>query len=110
MKKERLFKEAIVGNFMCKTRIDFILCTRNIEGFIGSIKYEESSLSDHKPIFMQVDWSFCEKRAGGNGFLNTEILKNEHYVLSISFPVAQMVEHGASNAKIMGSIPRESKS
>ncbi len=25
-------------------------------------------------------------------------------------PVAQMVEHGASNAKIMGSIPRESKS
>ncbi len=28
----------------------------------------------------------------------------------ISFPVAQLVEHGASNAKIMGSIPRESKS
>ncbi len=28
----------------------------------------------------------------------------------ICFPVAQMVEHGASNAKIMGSIPRESKS
>ncbi len=27
-----------------------------------------------------------------------------------SFPVAQMVEHGISNAKIMGSIPRESKS
>ncbi len=26
------------------------------------------------------------------------------------FPVAQMVEHGASNAKIKGSIPRESKS
>ncbi len=24
-----------------------------------------------------------------------------------SFPVAQLVEHGASNAKIMGSIPRE---
>ncbi len=29
---------------------------------------------------------------------------------NIYFPVAQMVEHGASNAKIMGSIPRESKS
>ncbi len=26
------------------------------------------------------------------------------------FPVAQLVEHGASNAKIMGSIPSESKS
>ncbi len=30
--------------------------------------------------------------------------------LYFGFPVAQMVEHGASNAKIMGSIPRESKS
>ncbi len=29
---------------------------------------------------------------------------------STSFPVAQVVEHGASNAKIMGLIPRESKS
>ncbi len=28
----------------------------------------------------------------------------------LHFPVAQIVEHGASNAKIMGSIPRESKS
>ncbi len=28
----------------------------------------------------------------------------------LGFPVAQMVEHGASNAKIMGSVPRESKS
>ncbi len=28
----------------------------------------------------------------------------------VGFLVAQMVEHGASNAKIMGSIPRESKS
>ncbi len=26
-----------------------------------------------------------------------------------SFPVAQMVEHGASNAKIMGSIPRKAR-
>ncbi len=30
--------------------------------------------------------------------------------LYTGFPVAQIVEHGASNAKIMGSIPRESKS
>ncbi len=28
----------------------------------------------------------------------------------ICFPVAQLVEHGVSNANIMGSIPRESKS
>ncbi len=31
-------------------------------------------------------------------------------ILMLDFPVAQIVEHGASNAKIMGSIPRESKS
>ncbi len=30
--------------------------------------------------------------------------------LAWNFPLAQMVEHGTSNAKIMGSIPRESKS
>ncbi len=28
----------------------------------------------------------------------------------MSFPVAQLVEHDVSNATIMGSIPRESKS
>ncbi len=33
-----------------------------------------------------------------------------HEFDEICFPVAQMVEHGASNAKIMGSIPRENKS
>ncbi len=29
--------------------------------------------------------------------------------VTMQFPVAQLVEHGVSNAKIMGSIPRESK-
>ncbi len=33
-----------------------------------------------------------------------------HKYIQLSFPVAQLVEHGISNAKIMGSIPRESKS
>ncbi len=33
-----------------------------------------------------------------------------HCFIYLGFPVAQVVEHGASNAKIMGSIPRESKS
>ncbi len=31
-------------------------------------------------------------------------------IMMSNFPVAQLVEHGVSNAKIMGSIPRESKS
>ncbi len=41
--------------------------------------------------------------------LNMKCLKFPPQLLH-SFPVAQMVEHGASNAKIMDSIPRESKS
>ncbi len=35
---------------------------------------------------------------------------DKNITIILSFPVAQLVEHGASNAKIMGSIPRESKS
>ncbi len=42
-------------------------------------------------------------------FLISSIVWNIKVFLA-SFPVAQMVEHGANNAKIMGSIPRESKS
>ncbi len=38
------------------------------------------------------------------------ILYHNSVSLPCSFPVAQLVEHGARNAKIMGSIPRESKS
>ncbi len=32
------------------------------------------------------------------------------HITAYCSPVAQLVEHGVSNAKIMGSIPRESKS
>ncbi len=42
--------------------------------------------------------------------INYKQLNQKTTFLKRSFPVAQMVEHGASNAKIMGSISRESKS
>ncbi len=42
--------------------------------------------------------------------LNLLKVRVKTFTLLQGFPVAQMVEHGASNAKIMGSIPRESKS
>ncbi len=45
---------------------------------------------------------------GGSSKLHRD--KQKASCTHLSFPVAQMVEHGASNAKIMGSIPRESKS
>ncbi len=44
------------------------------------------------------------------GNLQNIFMEHDLYLMFYSFPVAQMVEHGASNAKIMGSIPRESKS
>ncbi len=68
----------------------------------------------------------CFRKSTVNAAIYQEIL--EHFMLpsadklygdadfifqqdsGLSFPLAQMVEHGASNAKIMGSIPRESKS
>ncbi len=37
-------------------------------------------------------------------------LSDRYHFVYLNFPVAQLVEHGVSNAKIMGSIPRESKS
>ncbi len=47
----------------------------------------------------------------GNEFEGKPTLKYMCFqYLLLSFSVAQIVEHGASNAKIMGSIPKESKS
>ncbi len=44
-------------------------------------------------------------------FTNTSLGNLDVISLMLNgFPVAQLVEHGVSNAKIMGSIPRESKS
>lgn len=81
-KKREFSRRQIVGNFMCQTRIDMVLCTRNIEGFIEKLSYEETSLSDHKPFFVQLDWD-TGKRGPGVWVLNTNILKDEHYVLTI---------------------------
>ncbi len=71
------------------------------------------------------DWTYSESRPANTittqihhltswSQLNGDIFGNPLTKLNdrliVSFPVAQLVEHGASNAKIMGSIPRESKS
>lgn len=75
-------RRQLVGDFMRKTRIDLILCTRNIEGFIGNIKFEETSFSDHKMISMAMDWNQM-KRGPGVWVLNTEILREENYVSQV---------------------------
>jgi exonuclease III len=92
-KRKEFSRRQIVGNFICKTRIDFILCTRNMESFLEKIRYEETSLSDHKPIFMQIDWDTV-KRGPGVWVLNTGILKNEDYVLSVQEIITKEKENG----------------
>ncbi len=57
-------------------------------------------LLHYKPCSFKVCINFIDERGQSVTFEQQ----------SMGFPVAQMVEHGASNAKIMGSIPRESKS
>ncbi len=51
----------------------------------------------------------CVDRVGNAKFVTKLDLLKGRFPVNI-FPVAQLVEHGVSNAKIMGSIPRESKS
>ncbi len=62
-------------------------------------------------VFAQGVWKEVENGAATSLDAGSrEIYLEQLIVLIMSSPVAQMVEHGASNAKIMGSIPRESKS
>lgn len=92
-KKREFSRRQIVGNFMCQTRIDMVLCTRNIEDFIEKLRYEETSLSDHKPFFVQLDWD-TGKRGPGVWVLNTDILKDEHYVSTIKEMMEEEKENG----------------
>jgi len=91
-KKREFSRRQIVGNFMCQTRIDMILCTRNIEGFIDKLRYEGTSLSDHKAFYVQLNGN-TEKRGPGVWVLNTDVLKDEQYVLAIK----EMIEKEKEN-------------
>lgn len=81
-KKKEFSRRQIVGSFVCQTRIDFILCTRNVENFIDNIRFKETSLSDHKFLTFNLDWSNMQ-RGPGVWILNTQILKNENYVSTV---------------------------
>lgn len=78
---------------MCQTRIDFIMCSRNLEAFVDNVRYEETALSDHKPLYMQIDFSTI-KRGPGVWVLNAEVLKSKGYVLDIKL----LIEKEKGNA------------
>lgn len=90
--KREYSRRQIVGNFIYQTRIDMVLCTRNLECFIEKLRYEETSLSDHKPFFVHLDWD-VGKRGPGVWVLNTDILKDEDYVATIKDTIKKEKEN-----------------
>ncbi len=77
-KKREYSRKQLVGNFMCQTRIDYFLSTRNLECFIDDILYKETTLSDHKMAFIRMDFK-REIKGPGVWILNAEILKHESF-------------------------------
>lgn len=81
-RKREFSRRQLVGNFMCQTRIDFILSERDMEFFLGDICYKDTSLSDHKMLLWNIDFS-KEKKGPGVWILNSEILTSESYRIGI---------------------------
>lgn len=75
-KKREYSRKQLVGNFMCQTRIDSFLSTRNLDCFIDDVLYKETTLSDHKMVLIRMDFK-REMKGPGVWILNTEILKHE---------------------------------
>lgn len=77
-KKREYSRKQLVGNFMCQTRIDSFLSTRNLDCFIDDVLYKETTLSDHKMVLIRMDFK-REMKGPGVWILNTEILKHESF-------------------------------
>lgn len=81
-RKRDFSRRQLVGNFMCQTRLDFILSKRDMECFIKNTYYKETSLSDHKMLLWKIDFN-NKKRGPGVWVLNSGILSNEDYRIRI---------------------------
>lgn len=75
-------RQQLVMDFMCRSRIDFILSKRDLVEFIDGIYYKETFLSDHKILWAEIDMSGI-KRGPGLWMLNTEILKTEEFCMEL---------------------------
>lgn len=71
-------RQQVVKNFICRSRIDFLISKREMLKLIDTIFYKETVLSDHKVVCIQVDMNDV-KRGPGIWMLNTEILKDENF-------------------------------
>jgi exonuclease III len=91
--KREFSRRQLVGNFMCQTRIDFILSLRDMECYLEDIYYKETGLSDHKMIVWKIDFN-KEKRGPGVWILNSEILGDENYRKGIEELLGREKEDG----------------
>lgn len=71
-------RQQVVKNFMCRSRIDYIICKRDFMKVVDNIYYKETSLSDHKILWVRVDLSGV-KRGPGLWVLNVDLLKERGF-------------------------------
>lgn len=81
-KKRDYSRQPIVQNFMCQTRIDFILIKTALGKYVEKVYYKETTLSDHKFLFVQMDFNEFE-RGPGVWVLNSGILKKNYYRMGV---------------------------
>ncbi len=94
---------ALITTFQCFQSHNIYLVFRHL------LKYTYIVAKQHM-YSRPVKHTLMPERGYNTPFITSDTHSVDNTHAHAGFPVAQMVEHGASNAKIMGLIPRESKS
>lgn len=80
--KREYSRRQIVNTVLKQSRLDLVLCNRQLELFISKVFYKRFSESDHDFLNVIIDFSGVE-RGPGVWVLNAELLKNESYKMEI---------------------------
>ena len=75
-------RKQICNNALLQSRIDYFLLHRNLSSYVQSVKYYDTSLSDHAFIEMKIIFDNVE-RGPGLWILNNTILENDEYVTKV---------------------------
>lgn len=76
--KREFSRRQIVQGQIKQSRIDLILCTKEIESKIRNIYYKETGFSDHNYLYSKIDFTEVE-RGPGIWVLNAGLLKEFAY-------------------------------
>lgn len=71
-----------------QSRIDYVLCTEEMQGNISNVYYKRAGFSDHSFLFLTLDFTSVE-RGGGVWVLNAKVLKSNAYQESIKWIVEE---------------------